>query len=44
MLELVDLAFGDAVHLGGFLPVTALIIVLMLARGGTRRLLRASER
>jgi len=42
VLELVALVFGDAVQLGGFLPVTALIIVLMLARGGIRRL--AGER
>jgi hypothetical protein len=39
VLGLVDLAFGSAVSLGGFFQVTALIIVLMLARGGMRRLL-----
>ncbi|MGW9159351.1 hypothetical protein [Microbacterium sp. NPDC055665] len=39
VLELVDLVFGDAVQLGGFFHVTLLIIVLMLARGGVRRLL-----
>ncbi|MGJ0387811.1 hypothetical protein [Microbacterium sp. CGR1] len=38
VLELVDWVFGDAVHLGGFFQVTALIIVLMLARGGVRRI------
>ncbi|MET2011169.1 hypothetical protein ABXJ56_06430 [Microbacterium chocolatum] len=38
VLELVDLVFGDAVRLGGFFAVTALIIALMLARGGVRRL------
>ena len=37
VLELVALAFGDAVRLGGFFQVTALIIVLMLARGSMRR-------
>ncbi|TFC23929.1 hypothetical protein [Cryobacterium sp. MDB2-10] len=37
VLELVALAFGDAVRLGGFFQVTVLIIVLMLARGGIRR-------
>ncbi len=42
VLELVDLVFGDAVRLGGFFQVTALIIVLMLARGGMRRLLAPS--
>lgn len=43
VLELVALAFGDAVQLGGFLAVTALIVVLMLARGGMRRLLAKGE-
>ena len=38
VLELVALVFGDAVKLGGFFQVTALIIVLMLARSGVRRL------
>jgi hypothetical protein len=42
VLELIDLLFGDAVYLGGFFLVTLLIIVLMLARGGVRRLLRDS--
>lgn len=37
VLELVDLLFGDAVYLGGFFAVTGLIVVLMLARGGVRR-------
>lgn len=36
VLELVDLVFGDAVSLGGFFQVTALIITLMLARRGVR--------
>lgn len=39
VLELVALLFGDRVSLGGFFSVTALIIVLMLARAGVRRLL-----
>lgn len=39
VLELVDFAFGDAVSLGGFLPVTGLVICLMLARSGVRWLL-----
>lgn len=43
VLELVALAFGDAVQLGGFVAVTALIVALMLARGGMRRLLTTSE-
>lgn len=43
VLELVALAFGDAVQLGGFLSVTTLIVVLMVARGGVRRMLETSE-
>ena len=43
VLGLVNLVFGDAVSLGGFFQVTALIIALMLARGGTRRLLDQSD-
>lgn len=39
LIELVALAFGDRVSLGGFLPVTGLVIALMLARVGVRRLL-----
>lgn len=39
VLEIVAWVFGDAVHLGGFFQVTALIIVLMLARGGVRRII-----
>ncbi len=38
MIELVALVFGDAVHLGGFFQVTALIIALTLAQAGLRRL------
>lgn len=38
VLELTALAFGDAVALGGFFSVTALILSLMLARAATRRL------
>ncbi|MDO5754421.1 hypothetical protein [Arthrobacter sp.] len=43
VLELVALVFGDAVQLGGFLQVTGLIIVLMLVRGGARRLASPSS-
>ena len=39
VLELVALVFGDRVSLGGFLPVTGLVICLMLARAGVRWLL-----
>lgn len=39
VLELVALVFGDRVSLGNFWSVTGLILVLMLARAGVRRLL-----
>ena len=39
VLELVALAFGDRVSLGNFWSVTGLIVALMLARAGVRRLL-----
>lgn len=32
VLELVDLVFGDAVSLGGFIPVTLLVVALLAAR------------
>ena len=39
VLGLVDVVFGDAVSLGGFISVTLLIVVLLLARASVRRLL-----
>jgi hypothetical protein len=39
VLELVDLIFGDAVSLGGFVPVTLLVVALLLSRAAVRRLL-----
>jgi hypothetical protein len=39
VLELVDLVFGDKVSLGGFVPVTLLVLALLLSRGAVRRLL-----
>jgi hypothetical protein len=39
VLELVDLVFGDKVSLGGFVPVTVLVVSLLAARGAVRRLL-----
>lgn len=39
VLELVNLAFGDQVSLGGFWAVTGLIFALLLARSGVRWLL-----
>ena len=39
VLELVNVVFGDSVSLGGFVPVTLLVVALMLSRGAVRRLL-----
>jgi hypothetical protein len=39
VLELVDLVFGDAVSLGGFISVTLLVVALLVSRGAVRRLL-----
>jgi GNAT superfamily N-acetyltransferase len=39
VLYLVDLAFGGKVQLGGFVSVTLLVIALLIARAGVRRLL-----
>lgn len=39
VLELIDLVFGDAVSLGGFVPVTLLVVVLLVSRAAVRRLL-----
>lgn len=39
VLELIAFVFGDYVSLGGFLPVTGLVVCLMLARAGVRWLL-----
>lgn len=40
VLELVDLVFGGAVSLGGFVSVTVLVVALLASRAGVRRLLR----
>ena len=39
VLELVDLVFGDAVSLGGFVSVTLLVVALLVSRAAVRRLL-----
>lgn len=39
VLKLVDLVFGDSVSLGGFIPVTVLVVALLVSRAGVRRLL-----
>ena len=43
VLELVDLVFGDAVSLGGFVPVTLLVVALLASRAAVRRLLDDSS-
>jgi hypothetical protein len=44
VLEAVDLVFGARVSLGGFVPVTLLIITLLLSRAAVRRLLQGPRR
>jgi len=39
VLELLAFFFADQMQLGGFFMVTGLVIVLLLARAGVRRLL-----
>jgi len=39
VLELVNLVFGDSVSLGGFIPVTLLVVALLISREAVRRLL-----
>ena len=39
VLKLVDLVFDDAVSLGGFIPVTLLVVALLVSRSGVRWLL-----
>ncbi|HWK76368.1 hypothetical protein [Microbacterium sp.] len=43
ILWLTDLVLGDAVHLGGFLSVTVLVVALMLTRELVRRAVRSSS-
>jgi hypothetical protein len=39
VLKLVDLVFGDAVSLGGVIPVTLLVVAVLAWRSAVRRLL-----
>ena len=39
VLWLIDVTFGGAVSLGGFVPVTLLVLALLASRAGVRRLL-----
>jgi hypothetical protein len=43
VLEVVDLVFSSRVSLGGFILVALLIITLLLARAGVRRLLQGAR-
>ncbi len=43
VLGLVDLVFGDAVSLGGFVSVTLLVASLLLSRAAVRRLLAVDQ-
>lgn len=43
VLELIAVVFAGSVQLGGFFSVTGLIIALLLARAGVRRLLAAPQ-
>ncbi len=43
VLQLVDLVFGDAVSLGGFVSVTLLIALLLISRAQVRRLLTGRQ-
>lgn len=43
VLWLVELAFRGSVSLGGFVPVTLLVVTLMVSRGAVRRLLAPTE-
>jgi hypothetical protein len=43
VLELVNLVFGDAVSLGGFVSVTLLVVGLLLSRAAVRRLLTSGR-
>lgn len=43
VLELVALIFGDAVSLGGFIPVSLLVLALVASRAGVRKLLALGQ-
>ena len=42
VLWLIDVVFGGAVSLGGFIPVSLLVLVLLASRAGVRRLLHGT--
>ena len=39
VLWLVDVVFGNRVSLGGFIPVTLVVVALLVSRAAVRRLL-----
>ena len=43
VLWLIDVVFGGAVSLGGFVPVTLLVVALLLSRAAVRRMLYGAE-
>jgi hypothetical protein len=43
VLELVNVVFGEAVSLGGFVSVTLLVVSLLLSRAAVRRLLSSGH-
>ena len=42
VLWLVDIVFGGSISLGGFVPVTLLVLALLASRSGVRRLLEGA--
>lgn len=44
VLWLIEIAFGGSVSLGGFVPVTLLVIALLMSRAAVRRLLYGAPR
>ena len=43
VLWLIDIVFGGSVSLGGFLPVTLLVVALLTSRAAVRRLLIGAD-
>jgi hypothetical protein len=43
VLWLIDIVFGGSVSLGGFLPVTLLVVALLMSRAAVRRLLFGAD-
>ena len=43
VLWLIDIVFGGSVSLGGFIPVTLLVVALLMSRAAVRRLLFGAD-